>query len=500
MSEKIKWAFIVKKRLSWISEMLQIVGTSRQYFKDSLDVECEFRNARMLLFHEYLDEDELAAFHAMVMREFRRESDYLHRVAERSYQRCNTFAELGRTLCMQDWSLKSDAELVHELKHFHQQALLMIPVVYFEPDVSESVRSLLLERLRMKQKDHEIDTYFLILTGTTRELTIIREQRDLLNIGASIQKSPLLARFIIQHPATDMLAELPPEIVSSLQKHLVEYAWINTDDVFGAPWTEADLLARLQYLLRKDCQERLSIAQSKQLQREYQREWMLKELPVDGELLALIEIARENSHLRTHRTEVYVRTLYEASGLLGEVARRVGLSYQNALYFSIDELLAALLSERPIAVHELKQRKAGMAYVMVDRKLQCFFGEDAIRLADKAGIAEESVLHAGALTGAIANMGVARGVVKVVHDISELGKVEEGDVLVASMTIPEFVPAMEKAAAFVTDEGGITCHAAIVSRELDIPCIIGVQIATRTLHDGDFVEVDANNGVVRILG
>jgi pyruvate,water dikinase len=59
---------------------------------------------------------------------------------------------------------------------------------------------------------------------------------------------------------------------------------------------------------------------------------------------------------------------------------------------------------------------------------------------------------------------------------------------------------MEKAAAFVTDEGGITCHAAIVSRELDIPCIIGVQIATRTLHDGDFVEVDANNGVVRILG
>jgi phosphoenolpyruvate synthase/pyruvate phosphate dikinase len=496
MSENIQWAFIVKKRLSWISEMLQIAGTSRQYFKDSLGVDFQFRHARMILFHEYLDSDELAAFHSMVMREFRRERDFLQRVARRCYQRCTAFAELGRTLCMEDWSLKSNAELVQSLSHFHQQALLMIPVVYFEPDVSESIRSFLLERLSIQHRENELDTCFLLLTGTTKELTIIREQRDLLRIGADIQTQPGLAERLMHHPA----AELPPDLVSSLQQHLVEYAWINTDDVFGSPWTEADLLARLQYLLHKDCRERLRTAQYKQLQRERQREQILRELPVDGELLTLVTIARENAHLRTHRTEVYVRTLYEASSLLTEAARRVGLSYQDALYCSIDELLAALLSERPIAVHELNRRKAGMAYVMVDRKLQCFFGEDAIRLAEEAGVTEVSVLHREALTGAIANMGIARGVVKVVHDISELGKVEEGDVLVASMTIPEFVPAMEKAAAFVTDEGGITCHAAIVSRELDIPCIIGVEIASRTLHDGDFVEVDANNGVIRVLG
>jgi len=67
------------------------------------------------------------------------------------------------------------------------------------------------------------------------------------------------------------------------------------------------------------------------------------------------------------------------------------------------------------------------------------------------------------------------------------------------MTTPDFVPAIQKAAGIITDEGGITCHAAITSRELKKPCIIGTKFATQVLHDGDLVEVDADNGVVRIL-
>ena len=65
------------------------------------------------------------------------------------------------------------------------------------------------------------------------------------------------------------------------------------------------------------------------------------------------------------------------------------------------------------------------------------------------------------------------------------------------MTRPDFMPLMRKAKAVITDEGGITCHAAIVSRELGIPCIIGTKIATKVLKDGDMVEVDANKGIVR---
>lgn len=74
---------------------------------------------------------------------------------------------------------------------------------------------------------------------------------------------------------------------------------------------------------------------------------------------------------------------------------------------------------------------------------------------------------------------------------------EKGEILVTVMTSPDFMVAAKKAAAIVTDEGGITCHAAIVSREMKIPCIIGTKIATKVLKDGDIVEVDADKGVVR---
>jgi pyruvate, water dikinase len=67
------------------------------------------------------------------------------------------------------------------------------------------------------------------------------------------------------------------------------------------------------------------------------------------------------------------------------------------------------------------------------------------------------------------------------------------------MTTPDYLPAMYKAGAIVTDEGGVTCHAAIVSREFDIPCIVGTQNATSILKDGDQVTVDAMNGKVVII-
>lgn len=76
---------------------------------------------------------------------------------------------------------------------------------------------------------------------------------------------------------------------------------------------------------------------------------------------------------------------------------------------------------------------------------------------------------------------------------------KDGDVLISTATTPSIVSAMKKAAAIVTDEGGLTCHAAIVSRELKIPCIIGTKIATKVFKDGDRVEVDATKGIVRKL-
>ena len=101
------------------------------------------------------------------------------------------------------------------------------------------------------------------------------------------------------------------------------------------------------------------------------------------------------------------------------------------------------------------------------------------------------------IEGSVAHNGTARGFVKILFEDADVAKIKKGDILVASMTTPNFIVAMKKAAAFVTDEGGVTCHASIIARELKKPCIIGTKIATQVLHDGDLVEVDALNHSVQ---
>lgn len=100
------------------------------------------------------------------------------------------------------------------------------------------------------------------------------------------------------------------------------------------------------------------------------------------------------------------------------------------------------------------------------------------------------------LEGSPASPGVEAGPVKIVMDASEIGKVVKGDILVAEMTTPDFVPAMKRAAAIITDRGGRTAHAAIVSRELGIPCVVGTGNATKVLHTGQIVTVDGARGRV----
>ncbi|NMC35701.1 phosphoenolpyruvate synthase [Candidatus Beckwithbacteria bacterium] len=122
--------------------------------------------------------------------------------------------------------------------------------------------------------------------------------------------------------------------------------------------------------------------------------------------------------------------------------------------------------------------------------------QDAV--AKKVSIAETTVMaetkKAAILSGAAASPGVAVGTVKVLKSPDEIDKVLEGDILVAPMTTPDYVPAMKRAAAIVTDKGGQTSHAAIVSRELGVPCIVGTDKATAKLKMGQIITVDANKG------
>jgi len=103
----------------------------------------------------------------------------------------------------------------------------------------------------------------------------------------------------------------------------------------------------------------------------------------------------------------------------------------------------------------------------------------------------------GLLKGINASLGRAKGAAAVVLCADDLPKVKKGDVMITVTTHPDYVPAMNRACAIVTDEGGMTCHAAIVAREMKKPCIVGTKNATKVFKDRDVVEVDADKGIVR---
>jgi pyruvate,water dikinase len=147
---------------------------------------------------------------------------------------------------------------------------------------------------------------------------------------------------------------------------------------------------------------------------------------------------------------------------------------------------------------EVQKRKMGCfllnSVVYSDlKKLNYVLQKNNLRL-EKVKLEDISEIH-----GITAMRGYARGIVKNIRTKNEISKVKPGDILVTQMTSPDYIPAIKVSSAIITDEGGSLCHAAIVSRELGIPCVIGSKIATKVLKDGDLVGVDANKGVVKIL-
>ena len=108
---------------------------------------------------------------------------------------------------------------------------------------------------------------------------------------------------------------------------------------------------------------------------------------------------------------------------------------------------------------------------------------------------DSDITEFSGITASVGNM-IAEAV--VLNSVSDISKMVEGKILVTGMTTPEFLPAMKLASAIITNEGGITSHAAIVARELGIPCVVGTQIATKAIHDGDLIELHGASGTIKI--
>lgn len=222
---------------------------------------------------------------------------------------------------------------------------------------------------------------------------------------------------------------------------------------------------------------------------------LIKKFKLPKKAKLFIRIAEEFGFMQDDRKRCVMPATYYQNIFMQEFGKRLGLSKKDMEYTYIHELKD--LKNKKIGKDFFSNRRKCTMVINAPRGYEIFSGKLALKIYEK--IFKKNVEFNGELKGQPASMGYAKGTVKIVTTIKNILEVKEGDIIVASMTKPDTLPAMMKAAAIITDEGGITSHAAIISRELKIPCIIGTKIATKVLRDGDLVEVDANKGVIKII-
>lgn len=204
-------------------------------------------------------------------------------------------------------------------------------------------------------------------------------------------------------------------------------------------------------------------------------------------------ITKEEREACLRLRERAIAFLDDSDFIILETLRLLYPKVANLVHFiGLDEMCANQLPSQ----EELERRSqhfvlhAGKIHTRIT--LQAFLKTQNIALKQDVPDREDEV------RGQVAMPGKAAGRAYVLLKKSEVDRVQEGDILISGMTIPDYLPAMKRAAAFVTDEGGVTCHAAIVAREFGKPCVIGTKFATQLIQTGDWISVDADTGLVTI--
>jgi phosphohistidine swiveling domain-containing protein len=193
-----------------------------------------------------------------------------------------------------------------------------------------------------------------------------------------------------------------------------------------------------------------------------------------------------------------MKSVYYMASFIQIIAARIGLNYEEASLLTVDELYAILGGTQVPGSTTFNERQGGCMVFFDNYEKKYIYGREGEELYRIAMNKNSDTI----LKGMVASRGNSQTVeaeVSVVMDTAESAFIT-GTILVTTMTRIEFVPLMKKARAIITDEGGLACHAAIVSRELGIPCIIGTKQATHKLKNGDKVSMNMQTGQITLLG
>ncbi len=297
------------------------------------------------------------------------------------------------------------------------------------------------------------------------------------------------------------------ELEKKIQKHTQSYKYLSASAQFGLWDYEhyTNLLKDDSSKKLEDIENEINKITGKEKKVLNEKNNLIEKYHIKKEVVDRIQILTDLASLRL---EAHMRgwQFFQWFGpvLVKQAAVASHEEEIDVLNLTFNEFINFLKGDLKID-DKIKQRRGGDILVIVtpEKGEEIYFSEEAVKKYDSE-IAEK-IEHSNQFSGQVANgKGIVRGRAFVFkwgeEDINKrIYEFREGDILVAGQTLPLFMPAIRKALAIVTNEGGVLCHAAIVARELNKPAIIGTKVATHLLKDGDEIEMDLDKGIVRII-
>lgn len=295
----------------------------------------------------------------------------------------------------------------------------------------------------------------------------------------------------------DIALASPDKQHALIVEHLKEFSHLGRHYYWGDSYSAADIEKRVEALRSIDLQAEKKAA-LEQEKIEEKTSAIFEKLKFTNEEKLIVETSRAWGRTANYADEVYSLAVDRLAPWIKEACKEWHISWnqfasmrvseiENAFANGVDDTFASVLASRA----------KDHAIILNNPNVEVLHGSALSEYKRKEIAHEESMHHLRELQGQSVYPGKVKGKVCIISEVGEVAKLKPGEVLVADSTFPAFVPAMERASAIVTNEGGLLCHAAIVSRELSKPCIVGTRLATKVFRDGEEVEVDATNGTIK---
>ncbi len=357
-----------------------------------------------------------------------------------------------------------------------------------------------LEREMRGSDSKKIREAFSVLTGTAKESFLQKEQESFKKIFLKARKfKKLFLKKTLEETA--FLLENDgrfAELNALVDEHLKKYCWFPCGYDNEEPWSKAYVASELKQALSNEEKTlaRFKLVEEHPKKLVEEKKALLDELNPPESISRIFSVLSEFTFFKDYIRFNLNRFHYETRPFLRVVSEAIGLKKLECTELAGWDAIQLIEEKRKAIKPLLGELDHAFYFNAKTKTTKVFVGRKALEFRDKiVGVTPS----ASFIKGIPATFGKAVGRVKIVFKQDDYAG-EKNIVLVSPMTTPELMAAMRNAVAIVTDEGGITCHAALVSRELGIPCIVGTKNATRIFKNGDLVEVDAGTGIMRKVG